>query len=69
MLNVDVRSNHLCRCNLLIVAYNILKPCFGILYEGENETYIEASAENSGSILYDKEIRDKPRTRRTKRNV
>lgn len=39
------------------------------LYEGENETYIEASAENSGSILYDKEIRDKPRTRRTKRNV
>lgn len=40
-----------------------------IIYEGENETYIEASAENSGSILYDKEIRDKPRTRRTKRNV
>lgn len=40
-----------------------------LLYEGENETYIEASAENSGSILYDKEIRDKPRTRRTKRNV
>lgn len=39
------------------------------IYEGENETYIEASAENSGSILYDKEIRDKPRTRRTKRNV
>lgn len=39
------------------------------MYEGENETYIEASAENSGSILYDKEIRDKPRTRRTKRNV
>lgn len=40
-----------------------------MFYEGENETYIEASAENSGSILYDKEIRDKPRTRRTKRNV
>lgn len=40
-----------------------------VMYEGENETYIEASAENSGSILYDKEIRDKPRTRRTKRNV
>ena len=39
------------------------------LYEGENETYIEASVENSGSILYDKEIRNKPRTRRTKRNV
>lgn len=39
------------------------------LYEGENETYIEASAENSGSTLYDKEIRDKPRTRHTKRNV
>lgn len=38
-------------------------------YEGENETYIEASAENSGSTLYDKEIRDKPRTRHTKRNV
>lgn len=38
-------------------------------YRGENETYIEASAENSGSVLYDKEIRDKPRTRRTKRNV
>lgn len=42
---------------------------FRPFYEGENETYIEASAENSGSILYDKEIRDKPRTRRTKRNV
>lgn len=41
----------------------------GFLYEGENETYIEASAENSGSTLYDKEIRDKPRTRHTKRNV
>lgn len=40
--------------------------CF---YEGENETYIEASVENSSSILYDKEIRNKPRTRRTKRNV
>ena len=40
-----------------------------IPYEGENETYIEASAENSGSTLYDKEIRDKPRTRHTKRNV
>lgn len=39
------------------------------LYEGENETYIEASVENSSSILYDKEIRNKPRTRRTKRNV
>jgi hypothetical protein len=44
-------------------------PIFLSGYEGENETYIEASAENSGSILYDKEIRDKPRTRRTKRNV
>lgn len=39
------------------------------IYEGENETYIEASAEDSGSILYNKEIRDKPRTRRTKQNV
>ena len=44
-------------------------PAPELVYEGENETYIEASAENSGSILYDKEIRDKPRTRRTKRNV
>lgn len=42
---------------------------FAFIYEGENETYIEASAENSGSTLYDKEIRDKPRTRHTKRNV
>lgn len=41
----------------------------GFFYEGENETYIEASVENSSSILYDKEIRNKPRTRRTKRNV
>lgn len=41
----------------------------GSEYEGENETYIEASVENSSSILYDKEIRNKPRTRRTKRNV
>nr|DAG14673.1 MAG TPA: hypothetical protein [Caudoviricetes sp.] len=40
-----------------------------VTYEGENETYIEASVENSSSILYDKEIRNKPRTRRTKRNV
>lgn len=40
-----------------------------LFYEGENETYIEASVENSSSILYDKEIRNKPRTRRTKRNV
>lgn len=40
-----------------------------VFYEGENETYIEASVENSSSILYDKEIRNKPRTRRTKRNV
>lgn len=44
--------------------YSIIKK-----YEGENETYIEASVENSSSILYDKEIRNKPRTRRTKRNV
>jgi len=42
---------------------------FLFFYEGENETYIEASVENSSSILYDKEIRNKPRTRRTKRNV
>ena len=45
------------------------KSGFTCFYEGENETYIEASAENSGSTLYDKEIRDKPRTRHTKRNV
>ena len=43
--------------------------CDTVIYKGENETYIEASAENGGSVLYDKEIRDKPRTRRTKRNV
>lgn len=48
---------------------NRFMPISKLKYEGENETYIEASAENSGSILYDKEIRDKPRTRRTKRNV
>lgn len=50
---------------------DIFYPVNGSLvtYEGENETYIEASAENSGSTLYDKEIRDKPRTRHTKRNV
>lgn len=47
----------------------LLLALFPELYEGENETYIEASAENSGSTLYDKEIRDKPRTRHTKRNV
>lgn len=49
------------------IFYAIAAAC--ILYEGENETYIEASVENSSSILYDKEIRNKPRTRRTKRNV
>lgn len=47
----------------------ILVSLICCLYEGENETYIEASVENSSSILYDKEIRNKPRTRRTKRNV
>lgn len=52
-----------------IVCVVFLADFFARMYEGENETYIEASAENSGSILYDKEIRDKPRTRRTKRNV
>lgn len=46
-----------------------LRILFIDIYEGENETYIEASVENSSSILYDKEIRNKPRTRRTKRNV
>lgn len=51
-------------------AYEKILPLRGrIFYEGENETYIEASVENSSSILYDKEIRNKPRTRRTKRNV
>lgn len=58
----------------LFVAYDnveFLAPVYAgdYIYEGENETYIEASAENSGSTLYDKEIRDKPRTRHTKRNV
>lgn len=48
---------------------NRFKQVMDAIYEGENETYIEASAENSGSTLYDKEIRDKPRTRHTKRNV
>lgn len=47
----------------------VIDTIFFRKYEGENETYIEASAENSGSTLYDKEIRDKPRTRHTKRNV
>ena len=47
----------------------VMKRPYDAMYEGENETYIEASAENSGSTLYDKEIRDKPRTRHTKRNV
>lgn len=56
------------------VGYCVVYFCLGFVrafyqYEGENETYIEASAENSGSTLYDKEIRDKPRTRHTKRNV
>lgn len=50
----------------IIFTIDILFYC---IYEGENETYIEASVENSSSILYDKEIRNKPRTRRTKRNV
>lgn len=57
------------RQSLRIVQFYITFRPMENLYEGENETYIEASAENSGSILYDKEIRDKPRTRRTKRNV
>lgn len=47
----------------------VIFSIFLAIYEGENETYIEASVENSSSILYDKEIRNKPRTRRTKRNV
>lgn len=56
------------------IVYQIIKKHSVIFamtatYEGENETYIEASVENSSSILYDKEIRNKPRTRRTKRNV
>ena len=54
------------------IVYQIIKKhsvIFAMTYEGENETYIEASVENSSSILYDKEIRNKPRTRRTKRNV
>ena len=32
----------------------VLVAYFSHSYEGENETYIEASVENSGSILYDK---------------
>lgn len=59
------------RQSLRIVQFYItFRPMENLfVYEGENETYIEASAENSGSTLYDKEIRDKPRTRHTKRNV
>lgn len=55
--------------NILSIFSNKEKQHLYYMYEGENETYIEASAENSGSTLYDKEIRDKPRTRHTKRNV
>lgn len=51
------------------IVVRIIPIVIRLLYEGENETYIEASVENSSSILYDKEIRNKPRTRRTKRNV
>ncbi len=50
------------------IKFSVCRPK-KVIYEGENETYIEASVENSSSILYDKEIRNKPRTRRTKRNV
>lgn len=51
------------------ILYLVARLFQSLRYKGENETYIEASAENGGSVLYDKEIRDKPRTRRTKRNV
>lgn len=64
------------RAEIDAIVNNPAKPTFNNTivaldrqYEGENETYIEASVENSSSILYDKEIRNKPRTRRTKRNV
>ena len=57
------------RYRVSVRASEKLRNAIGNRYEGENETYIEASVENSSSILYDKEIRNKPRTRRTKRNV
>lgn len=53
----------------IIKKHSVIFAMTATIYEGENETYIEASVENSSSILYDKEIRNKPRTRRTKRNV
>lgn len=64
-----VRIRTIIRLFLILAQKNPAVFYSGIFYEGENETYIEASVENSSSILYDKEIRNKPRTRRTKRNV
>ena len=38
-------------------------------FKGDNETYIEGPTGNDDIILYDNQMRDRPRTRRTKRNV
>lgn len=40
-----------------------------LLFKGDNETYIEGPTGNDDIILYDNQMRDRPRTRRTKRNV
>ena len=39
------------------------------IFKGDNETYIEGPTGNDDIILYDNQMRDRPRTRRTKRNV
>lgn len=41
----------------------------GADFKGDNETYIEGPTGNDDIILYDNQMRDRPRTRRTKRNV
>lgn len=45
----------------------LLIPCYN--FKGDNETYIEGPTGNDDIILYDNQMRDRPRTRRTKRNV
>lgn len=51
---------YIAECNLTPKAKKTIEKILGhsivyyATYEGENETYIEASVENSGSILYDK---------------
>lgn len=48
------------------VSGRFLLPFF---FKGDNETYIEGPTGNDDIILYDNQMRDRPRTRRTKRNV